>query len=72
MEVVRGTSEAAMDQQVEVGTLPLVDQCGLKISPDCLEMRDAFGEDLYIGLERRVEAVVVERARGWARFPLVP
>jgi len=33
-------------------------------------MRHAFGEDLYIGLERRVEAVVVERARGFARFPL--
>ena len=46
--------------------------CGLESSPDCLEMRHAFGEDLYIGLERRVEAVVVEGARGWVRFPLAP
>jgi hypothetical protein len=57
---------------MEVGTLSEVDWCGLESSPDCLGMRDAFGEDLYFDPERRVEAVVEERAHGRAGFPLIP
>jgi hypothetical protein len=56
---------------MEVGTLSELDWCGLESSPDCLGMRDAFGEDLYFDLECRVEAVVEERAHGRARFPLI-
>jgi len=47
-----------------VGTLSVIGWYGLGSSPECLEMMDTVGEELYTDFVRRVVAVVMERARG--------
>jgi hypothetical protein len=55
---------------MEVGTLSVIGWYGLGSSPECLEMMDTFGEDLYNDLEHHV-VVVMERARCWVHFSSV-
>ena len=56
---------------MEVGTLSVIGWYGLGNSPECLEMMDTVGEDLYTDFVRRVLAVVMERARGRVHFSSV-
>jgi hypothetical protein len=49
---------------VKVGTLSVIGWYGLGSNPECLEMMDTVGEDLYTDLENRVVVVVMEWARG--------
>jgi hypothetical protein len=56
---------------MEVGTLSVIGWYGLGSSPECLEMMDTFGEDLYTDLKHRAVVVVMERTRGWVHFSSV-
>jgi hypothetical protein len=56
---------------VEVGALLVIGWYGLGSSPECLEMMDTVGEDLYTDLEHHVVVVVMERARVWVHFSSV-